>query len=172
MKTTKLEIVGVILMILAYLTGFVVAQNTGDTEIEGNIQENAIELTVPPALTLNGNPGQTMSEDIDAKVTSNNFPWGIGVKSDSSDGKMREFDGTNYVTNPSRSLAIPMHVVHGSNDVTLSDQDHDLMSNEVAVGTDMPYNVKLIQETETTDASLPSGHVYRIVVTLTGRIQI
>jgi hypothetical protein len=167
-----LEIAGVALIALVALIGFGVASNTGDTVLEGNIGDNVFELTVPPTLTWTLNPVQTMSEEIDLGITSNSFPWSVKVKSDSTDGKMREFDGTDYVTNLPRTLKNPMTVLYKTTDVTFSDQDQDLMSDEMAVGTDMPYKVKLSQPTDWTDVPLSSGHTYKIVLTFTGGIQI
>ncbi|MCX6674341.1 MAG: hypothetical protein NTY37_11260 [Methanothrix sp.] len=169
MKTTRLKVVGAIFIAMMALIGFGAASNTGDTVLEGNIGD-VFELTVPTAVTWTATPGQTMSEEIDLNLTSNNFPWSVKVRSDGPDGKMREFDGVNYVANP-KSLKNPMHIAYGSIDVTLINEDQDLISDEVTIGTDMLYRVELSQLIDATDTGLFSGHVYQIVVAFTGGIQ-
>jgi hypothetical protein len=168
MKITRLEIVGAIFVTLVALIGFGFASNTGETVIEGNIGD-AFDLTVPSTLTLTAPPpGQPASDELGLKVTSNNL-WGIRVKSDSLDGKMREYDdNNNYV----KSLMYPMHVKYGSTDITLSDADQDLITDETTFGTEMLYNVEINQMTDVMDSSISSGHAYRIVVSFTGGIQI
>lgn len=166
----RLEIVEVVLIAFVALVGSGFAQSTGNTIIEGNIGEDIFELSLPSTLSWTAMPGQTASEEIDLNVASNGYPWNVKVKSDSPDGKMREFDGANYLQNP-RSLSYPLHVVYGSNDVTLSGEYCDLITGEMATGTEMPYRIILSQQTDISDVSLSSEHKYHIVVTFTGGIQ-
>lgn len=168
-KTAKLDIIKVLLADIIVLIGFGAASSTGDTVIEGNVVGDLFQLTVPQGLVLTAAPGQTSSEDMNLKVTSNNYPWTVWVKCDSPDGRMREFDGVNYVTNPIM-LKSPLHVSYGLNDLSLNSSKQNLISGEAAV-SEMAYKIKFTQQTDTTDLGFSSGHIYRILVTFTGGIR-
>lgn len=168
-KTAKLDIIAVLFVYVIVLAGFCSASSAGDTVIEGNIVGDIFQLTVPQSLVWTAESGQTSSEEMDLEVTSNNYPWSVRVKSDSPDGKAREFDGINYVANPI-TLKSPLHVSYGLNDLSLNDSYQNIISGNEAV-SGIAYKIRFAQQTSASDLGFSSGHVYRILVTFTGGIR-
>jgi hypothetical protein len=167
----KLRIGIAILAIMALLIGLCAAAltSTASTEIVGDIGDS---ITVTqPSNTLSWNlvsgantVGGTLT------VTSNNY-WGVNVKSDQNDGKMKEYSGSSYVTG-GKGLSNSMHVETGNKDVTLTGQDQALIDSGTGAVDNNPYAITFSQLVDlNSDKRVDPPSRYHIVVTFTGFIQ-
>lgn len=169
-KITKPRIAIAILTIIALMISFCAAvlTSTTSTEIVGNIGDR-IDV-MPPSKTenwdLHSGPNSIEGTII---VTSNNY-WGVNVKSDQEDGKMKEYSG-GYVTG-GKSLTYPMHVKMTDEDVQLTDQDQPLIVSGMDAASNSQYAITFSQEVDlNSDTRVTPPSRYHIVVTFTGFIQ-
>lgn len=112
----KFKAAGAIAVVIAILTGISMADNTGSTDIDANIGDS-ISLQITPAQTQ---VSMASDSDIDVqatlKVTANGY-YDLFVRSDTPDGKMRSWDGTNYLQDNYKLINDPM-VVRWKDDYT------------------------------------------------------
>lgn len=174
----KIQIAVIIVVAMAALAGCGAASSTGDTTIEGNIGD-MFDLSVDVAhgyLSLPNPPG-SISLPANLIVTSNG-PWLVTVKSDRPDGKMTEWNSSSgaYITQNPHRIWQPMHVIYyPMRDVTLADQDRELIPQNDNYGTNIHYPIIFSQATtgyqwgsNDADQRVNPPDVYRIIVIFTG----
>ena len=159
-----------ILAYMALLIGFCAAAltSTVSTEIVGNVGDN-IDVS-PPSNTLSWNlVSGPNNVDGTLTVTSNNY-WGVNVKSDQTDGKMKAYSG-GYLPG-GKSLTYPMHVNIPSVDVQLTGQDQPLIASGTDPAQSGSRTITFSQEVDlNSDTRVAPPSRYHIVVTFTGFIQ-
>ncbi|MCX6674342.1 MAG: hypothetical protein NTY37_11265 [Methanothrix sp.] len=166
----KLRIGIAILTIMSLLIGLCAATltSTASTEIVGDIGDQ-IDVT-PPSNTGSWNLISGVNTVDGTLVVSSNNLWGVNVKSDQSDGKMKEYSA-GYVTG-GKSLTNPMHVKMTNKDVPLTNQDQNLIDSGTSPVSIPPYAITFSQEVDPTyDTRINPPRRYHIVVTFTGFIQ-
>lgn len=190
----KLQLVVIaILATLALQTDFCAAQlvSTSSTVLTGNFGDQ-IDISPPSDMgSWNLKSGtNTFDGTLDVTATYN---WGVEVRSDINDGKMKEYSGTtgDYVTE-GRSLIQPLHVictsvqgwydsVHGPtfgygtiHDVQLTGNDQSLIDPVVSPGASTHCGITFSQDVDVSgghDSRITTpGNRYHIVVIFTGGI--
>lgn len=167
----KFQIINAVLIAIVILVGFSAASSSGDTTIEGNINDE-LSLTVDPThLQMNLIAGNTVYMDGKLIVTANG-PWQVTVKSDQGDGLMKQWNGETgqYVGGYSRRLSNPFSVSsppHGISKV-LNDQDQILIPTNSNFGDNMEEAIQFIQRADSAnDIRLDPPNAYHILVTFT-----
>ena len=176
----KIQIASAILVAIVILIGYCVAQDTGSTTIDANIQ-GIFQLQATPKIPISLVTGSNTAVG-DLTVTANG-QWSVQVSSDRTDGKMREYDTTAHqynegAGNAAARLDNPMEVREddAGQIVELSSTPTDFMVNHIETGT-THHIIKFATQVLGTnpgmnvDVHLQPPKIYRIVVTFTGSLQ-
>jgi hypothetical protein len=177
----KFRIGVAILAFIALLIGVCAAtSSTASMEVKGNIGSQI--TVVAPSNMENWNFAGGDNSQAGTLTLTSNDRWGLNVKSDQSDGRMKEFNG-GYVQG-GKSLQFPMWVEcngiggvrgHGFHNVQLTADDQALIDagSWDAVQTNTPCDIKFFQTVNypASDTRVTPPGRYHIVVTFTGFIQ-
>lgn len=170
----RILIVGMVLTLLTVLAmPMTVFADTKTTTLTGN-PSGAIETTLTGditdwALSLGGNT-DTISMNIKCSVDN----WTVDVydnldssKPSGTEGKMAEWDGSNYVTTDGHVLQTAMEVKSSLTDtyVTLSGTVQQIETDVATPDTGTNYTITMSQSVDYGDEKLPTPNVYRIVIT-------
>lgn len=132
----KLQIPITIVIVMSILTGFGMAQSTGETTVEGNILDVIILQANPTHILFSLNPDIPAEGDDQITVNSDG-QWKLEVKSDEdTNGHMTCWDSSNNAYDASKKLVNPMEVTYALSDVQLSSQNALLMHNMAATCPD------------------------------------
>lgn len=187
MKTKALVLIGILIIAFAAMVAPVMAAESGTTTITGN-PAKTMAVTVTGGIS-NWVLDPTTSPKVDSSsvtlsVSSNSPGWVVSVKDGmegsktaGSEGKMAEYiTGTSSYS--TLVLGTAMEVISASHagftgqDVaTLSGTDQAIesgASDYTAANTFSNTALTFKQPVAITDSVLPSGHVYRIMITFTG----
>jgi len=181
MKTKALVLIGILIIAFAAMVAPVMAATTAT--ITGN-PDKTITVTVTGGIT-NWALAQGLNTDstnVKLTVESNSPGWVVAAKdaldgSKPSAGKMVDYSTDTETYN---TLALGSEVVIGGatsathyagSEITLSGSDQTIVTGDsasTAAGTFTDTAVTVKQTVAITDSVLPTNHVYRIIVTMTG----
>lgn len=169
----RIGCVGVLAGLLAlWGTGLAQANQTSTTTVSFTLAEVIEVLSWPSgAVSLAGAPDEAViSGPLSFRVRAN-APWAIYIRSDSEDGRMREYDtGTGQYVAAGRALSRRLEWGFAPSGPwsPVSGADFPLvegMPPTGAPGTIVEFYLR--QTTTFEDVSLPAGREYRIVLTYT-----
>lgn len=169
----RIGCVGVLAGLLAlWGTGLAQANQTSTTTVSFTLAEVIEVLSWPSgAVSLAGAPDEAViSAPLSFRVRAN-APWGIYIRTDWADGRMREYDpnaGDYVPSGRSLSRGIEWAFAPSGPWVSVTGADFPLvegMPPTGAQGTVVEFYLR--QTTTFEDVSLPAGREYRIVLTYT-----
>lgn len=170
----RLGISIIIIILICYTSAAITS--TSSVEIVGNVADS-ISLTLPSNIANWNFHSGSNNVDSTLAVNSNNY-WGVNVKSDQSDGKLKEYRGA-YISG-GRSLKNPMHIeckyigssqINPPYDVTLTDQDQSLIpSNQGITQGDTSCGIEFSQLIDSADSRVTAPNRYHISITIAGYI--
>ncbi|HHV63292.1 MAG TPA: hypothetical protein GXX51_11730 [Firmicutes bacterium] len=133
---------------------------------------NALEASFPANIDLGElSPSSTFFESPEGIITVwSNAPWGIKIKSDNADGRLMEWNGTNYVSPGGKTLGHPLEWKGPTGDYApLTGTEASVVAGQAPTpDAGQSIAIRFRQRVTYSDAPLSAaGNKYRIAVILT-----